>query len=825
MFRTADPKFLHAPVIGPYNGHNMGRKPEEQEALTELWNNGEDILPQYAMAPQPGKRPEDMSISELYDALSSRKRRYSKSASITATPFDVNIKQGEARGVIVSDPASLEQEFVDHYGLHEDAAKEIMESLGNQRVAILRNIDIWPEFQGSGYGTKLLKKFEREAKSRGAVAVALMAYPGEAGLAPDQLYQWYENHGYERVDDIYQTDPVFMKSADGPTQDQDWMGKPGDLTETPQFKAWFNGSKVVDDHGRPLRMFHGTPHGDMEKFQVGGGRRGGMESFGFHFGPSDAANKRIMPTFERSEWERNKYNWTVMPVYLSIKNPLRMGDVGDWENVNKVCMWLVRDGIITSDEHEQVQEPVTHQAQINALKKMLQSKGYDGIVYKNDHEGGGDSWIAFNPTQIKSAIGNSGAFNPKDRRLTAGLWIKELTANAPFPTRSFKKLWHVGTMDITKKRKGSHEGDGLSVSPNPEAWEQINPFTGGDHWELTKPGNLFLDFYRMNKAHKQELTEWGVRQGYVEAAGTWKYCYYDDEMEDTVCSEYPTLEQALSESGYDSLEEAKAEGIEITQDSEGLIPTQKFNTRMGENVEQAFTLDFLAMVYAEDMLKIDGVWWNETLDVSRYSAPRAVIFNAKIPSWKATKVKTAKTASGKVVDFSKDPEWHSLFYGKVTPEDMKRLRSFLYDNRRNPFQFVRLYHGTDASLPVMKDGLLPTSNKRRRSLQSANGYVYLSVFPGMAEDFGRMGNPGKKIEVYQVDVPVSMLKPDSDQLSNKRYWGEDQSIGSSLAESLVTGHGARVKGKVPLWAITPTKGLGKTEESPQSFTMSTISEK
>jgi len=30
--------------------------------------------------------------------------------------------------------------------------------------------------------------------------------------------------------------------------------------------------------------------------------------------------------------------------------------------------------------------------------------------------------------------------------------------------KSFKELWHVGEMDVTKKNKDSHEGSGLSVT-------------------------------------------------------------------------------------------------------------------------------------------------------------------------------------------------------------------------------------------------------------------------------------------------------------------------------------------------------------------------
>jgi hypothetical protein len=51
----------------------------------------------------------------------------------------------------------------------------------------------------------------------------------------------------------------------------------------------------------------------------------------------------------------------------------------------------------------------------SALVDKLRKQGHDGVSYKNDVEGGkGWSWIVFDQRQIKSAIGNSGAFSPGD---------------------------------------------------------------------------------------------------------------------------------------------------------------------------------------------------------------------------------------------------------------------------------------------------------------------------------------------------------------------------------------------------------------------------
>jgi hypothetical protein len=152
-------------------------------------------------------------------------------------------------------------------------------------------------------------------------------------------------------------------------------------------------------------------------------------------------------------------------------------------------------------------------------------------------------------------------------------------------------------------------------------------------------------------------------------------------------------------------------------------------------------------------------------------------------------IKTAAWAEA--TDFSSDPQWHDVFYGNPSPERIKALASFL---RSDPNRFITLYHGTASDLPVMEEGLLPTSPSRAKSYQSSPGYVYLSVYPGNAKNFGELAYPGEDITVYAVNVTARRLLPDTDQLANQRSVGKE--VGNSLAESLAIGHGARVKGAV-----------------------------
>lgn len=90
------------------------------------------------------------------------------------------------------------------------------------------------------------------------------------------------------------------------------------------------------------------------------------------------------------------------PFLLSIKNPLRLPDLGTWE-VQSVMYEAHKRGVpINLAEHDAVVNAKDSNA---ALRDLLTRKGYDGVVYANEAEGHGESYIAFHQEQIKPAVG------------------------------------------------------------------------------------------------------------------------------------------------------------------------------------------------------------------------------------------------------------------------------------------------------------------------------------------------------------------------------------------------------------------------------------
>jgi GGDEF domain-containing protein len=163
-----------------------------------------------------------------------------------------------------------------------------------------------------------------------------------------------------------------------------------DVTETSNFKDWFGKSKVVDGQGRPLVVYHGTTR-DIEAFS--GKLRGGLGGVMGHWFASDPA---AVEPFQRVRVPSEDRPATV-PVYLSLQNPK---EYDGWS-------------AFVSAGNERKGSSI--EARMKSLRNSLIRAGHDGIVIRSSTTDSGvkrDDFVAFSPTQIKSATGNRGTFDP-----------------------------------------------------------------------------------------------------------------------------------------------------------------------------------------------------------------------------------------------------------------------------------------------------------------------------------------------------------------------------------------------------------------------------
>ena len=305
-------------------------------------------------------------------------------------------------------------------------------------------------------------------------------------------------------------------------------------------------------------------------------------------------------------------------------------------------------------------------------------------------------------------------------------------AKGGLPVKTLKGLYHVGTMDSSKKRDG-FEGAGLSVSTHPDAWKQIaRGHVTGDTHSATKEGNKFLDAHSLSDAHNKQIKQWAIKNGYLEQQETVTVCYYDDEMEDDLCSTFDSMADAEAE--YDD----ELEHMDVTVDKGGIVPTDKLKKETRQNrIDSTGVLEFVLPIFAEQQ-GLDGVWWQDNLDVQRYSAPRGVIVPSKIKSWKFT-VKESIAFNENVSALASELEakynLKSLFLGDMASRNAIELHSIIV-NREDQgkgtgskvMQELIKYADDNGKIMVLDPGLLDkqhgtTSQSRLRKFYKQFGFI------------------------------------------------------------------------------------------------------
>lgn len=181
--------------------------------------------------------------------------------------------------------------------------------------------------------------------------------------------------------------------------------------ETKAFKDWFGDSKVVNEDGSPMVVYHATQSdfNSFDKSKTGTAIDFGTLGEGFYF-TTDTENA--------SNYARNLSSNTgieggenIIPAYLAIKNPYKAKNLREVSGDNK--------------------------AESRKFREKLIKKGYDGIEFDNPF--GPFSWyVVFEPTQIKSATGNNGQFSPTnpDIRYTRA---SDLVSNQAVVTKQSRK--------------------------------------------------------------------------------------------------------------------------------------------------------------------------------------------------------------------------------------------------------------------------------------------------------------------------------------------------------------------------------------------------
>lgn len=185
----------------------------------------------------------------------------------------------------------------------------------------------------------------------------------------------------------------FMKAPNGKdtnlTEEQ-WL-----MVRTKNFKKWFgdwvndpaNSSKVVDENGEPLVVYHGTPNEfwSFDKDKIGSTNDPGFWGEGFYFTSQEAL------AVHYAEGGR------VLPVFLNIRNPHDFAFF-----TQEYYDHLERFGMFGDKDFSS-----------SRITEELTKEGKDGVI-RRDSYGGYAEYVVFSPSQIKSATDNTGEFSTED---------------------------------------------------------------------------------------------------------------------------------------------------------------------------------------------------------------------------------------------------------------------------------------------------------------------------------------------------------------------------------------------------------------------------
>lgn len=237
--------------------------------------------------------------------------------------------------------------------------RERAESIANLHVAQAL------AFQ-KAYGVDAVKALGRRSVHRGiglgeGEGVRLEQMEEAFGVKPESM---------QAVRDRYYGTEQWMKAPNGRDtnlNEHQWL-----QVRTPEFKNWFgdweldpaNASKVVDENGEPLVVYHQTEQ-QFEVFDISKARQDSdIPAFFFSSGTEDWA----------------EMGGNTIAAFLNMRNP--------------------REGKPSA------------QGKGREVRERLEREGYDGTIEREEDME--TEFAVFRPEQVKSAIGNSGAFDPNN---------------------------------------------------------------------------------------------------------------------------------------------------------------------------------------------------------------------------------------------------------------------------------------------------------------------------------------------------------------------------------------------------------------------------
>ena len=215
--------------------------------------------------------------------------------------------------------------------------------------------------------------------------------------------------------------------------------------ENPNFRSWFEGSKITDEQGMPLTVYHGSGSADIKEFDLGNYQKvqKGDWGKGIYFTPSEGMAKSYRDTAVKAQDPK-------------IKEALAKEESLAKEFGTRPMMkWMdLQSGKISQEQYEKLQsaeqnwrdaikaaedssEGKVYDVYLNIknpyyytysgitepdLADQVRRAGHDGLIIQNE-AGSIEEILVFDPKQIKSASENVGTYSQDTANIYRGIGV------------------------------------------------------------------------------------------------------------------------------------------------------------------------------------------------------------------------------------------------------------------------------------------------------------------------------------------------------------------------------------------------------------------
>ena len=402
-------------------------------ALTAVQFPTEPVKPEMA---QPEVLPEPVQVAEV-GRTKMGGAGYSGQTQATMTDYDPTTREKLADFL----QAGFERFGMDRYKARQRAQTFLGGPSSNLPLS-LGLADVVP-FLGTGLQTEEAVRMGGDAVAsakRGDMGMAALQAGGAAlGLVPGAIGTAKAVKGIQKS--LTAKGAKLTPAVEVPAA--------GDITK-PAFKKWFGESKVTDNSGQPIVVYHARS-GDFDEFDTAG--RGKTKGTGAFF----SSSADVASTYAVGKDEN------IVPVYLSMKSPVVIDVNGaHWSDVDMSAKVSMPEIKVSDIEEQKLMAELTgatidktatktlpaaettlgdlmlnnklidKKVNTDTIARWARQMGYDGVIIKNVIDSGpsgrympdaamepNDVYVAFKPEQIKSVF-NKGTWNPEDPRLLQG---------------------------------------------------------------------------------------------------------------------------------------------------------------------------------------------------------------------------------------------------------------------------------------------------------------------------------------------------------------------------------------------------------------------